>query len=398
MLVARKLSLSLSRVKPLAYLNSFSLLVPYSNSSAQNCRESIHPSIDFRYFSSAAEQNLPLSRDGNYDEGKSQSLHICPGCGVYMQAFNPKHPGFFIKPSKKDPTYRLYTHLEPVAQVPEFSNSIKKGFVIEPEKFNGSDLNGKPEKPVVCVRCHSLRHYGKVKDPTVENLLPDFDFNHTVGRKLGMTTGSRSVVVMVVDVTDFDGSLPRKIANLVSKTIDDNSSAWKSGKSANVPRVVLVATKIDLLPSSLSPTRLEHWIRQRAREGGVNKITSMHMVSAIKEWGLKNFVDDIIDLAGPRGNVWVVGAQNAGKSTLINSIGKHIGRRITHLTEAPVPGTTLGIIRVEGILSGQAKLFDTPGLLHPFQITTRLTREEQKLVHIGKDLKPRTYRIKVRTM
>ena len=52
-------------------------------------------------------------------------------------------------------------------------------------------------------------------------------------------------------------------------------------------------------------------------------------------------------------------------------------------------------IRVEGILPEQGKLFDTPGLLHPHQITTRSTREEQKLVHISKELRPRTYRIKV---
>ena len=84
--------------------------------------------------------------------------------------------------------------------------------------------------------------------------------------------------------------------------------------------------------------------------------------------------------------MWAIGAQNAGKSTLINSIRKHVGEgggKITHLTEAPVPGTTFG------------KLFDTPGLLHPHQITTRLTREEQKLVHISKELRLRTYKIKV---
>ncbi|XP_020973720.1 GTP-binding protein BRASSINAZOLE INSENSITIVE PALE GREEN 2, chloroplastic [Arachis ipaensis] len=200
---------------------------------------------------------------------------------------------------------------------------------------------------------------------------------------------------MVVDAVDFDGSFPRKVAKLLSKTIEDHSAAWKQGKSGNVPRVVLVVTKIDLLPSSLSPTTLEYWIRQRAREGGINKITSLHMVSSLRDWGLKNLVDDIVALAGPRGNVWAVGAQNAGKSTLINSIGKYVGGNITHLTEAPVPGTTLGILRVEGVLPRQAKLFDTPGLLHPHQITTRLTREEQKLVNMGKELKPRTYRVKV---
>lgn len=410
MLVAR--NLSPSRLKPLFYLSLLSEckihaqsnpLKPDSNTHLQSFTKSLpQPSNNlFRSFcsqpaDSASKQNLPFSREGNYDEGTSQSLHVCPGCGVYMQDSNPKHPGYFIKPSEKDLNYRLYNHLEPVAQEPEFSNSVKSGLVIEPEKLSSDViLIRKQEKPVVCARCHSLRHYGKVKDPTVENLLPDFDFDHTVGRKLASTTGTRSVVLMVVDAVDFDGSLPRKVAKLVSKTIEDNSSAWKQGKSGNVPRVVLVVTKIDLLPSSLSPTRLEHWIRQRAREGGINKITSLHMVSSLRDWGLKNLVDDIIELAGPRGNVWAVGAQNAGKSTLINSIGIHVEGKITHLTEAPVPGTTLGIVRVEGVLPRQAKLFDTPGLLHPFQITTRLTREEQKLVHMSKELKPRTYRIKV---
>ncbi|XP_020215304.1 GTP-binding protein BRASSINAZOLE INSENSITIVE PALE GREEN 2, chloroplastic [Cajanus cajan] len=414
MLVAR--NLSPSKLKPLFYLsllsecrsdyrsNIFSSLIPYSKSHLQNFpRFSPQPSFClFRFFSSqpadsATKQNLPLSREGNYDEVTSQSLHVCPGCGVYMQDSNPKHPGYFIKPSEKDLNYRLYTNLEPVAQEPEFSNSVKRGIVIEPEKLNDDDVNlvKKPGKPVVCARCHSLRHYGKVKDPTVENLLPDFDFDHTVGRKLASTSGTRSVVLMVVDAVDFDGSFPRKVAKLVSKTIEDHSAAWKQGKSGNVPRVVLVVTKIDLLPSSLSPTRLEHWIRQRAREGGINKVTSLHMVSALRDWGLKNLVDNVVDLVGPRGNVWAVGAQNAGKSTLINSIGKYAGGKITHLTEAPVPGTTLGIVRVEGVLPSQAKLFDTPGLLHPYQITTRLTREEQKLVHMGKELKPRTYRIMV---
>ncbi|KAK7264109.1 hypothetical protein RJT34_31713 [Clitoria ternatea] len=414
MLVARNFSPSklkplfclslLSECKNHAHPNIFSILIPCSKAYPQSFQGFLpqQQSISlFRSFSSqsadsASKQNLPLSREGNYDEGISQSLHVCPGCGVYMQDSNPKHPGYFIKPSEKELNYRLYTHLEPVAQEPEFSNSVKRGTVIEPEKLNENDANliRKPEKPVVCARGHSLRHYGKVKDPTVENLLPDFDFDHTVGRKLASITGTRSVVLMIVDAVDFDGSFPRKVAKLVSRTIEDHSSAWKQGKSGNVPRAVLVVTKIDLLPSSLSPTRFEHWIRQRAREGGINKITSLHMVSSLRDWGLKNLVDNIVELAGPRGNVWAVGAQNAGKSTLINSIGKYVGGKITHLTEAPVPGTTLGIVRVEGVLPSQAKLFDTPGLLHPHQITTRLMREEQKLVHISRELKPRTYRVK----
>ncbi|KAM2043907.1 hypothetical protein ACFX1T_008288 [Malus domestica] len=111
--------------------------------------------------------------------------------------------------------------------------------IIKPESLSSyTDLVGvKVEKPVVCARCHSLRHYGKVKDPTVENLLPDFDFDHTVGIKLALTSGTRSVVLMVVDAADFDGSFLKKVAKLVSDTIEEHSTTWKQGKSGNVPEI-----------------------------------------------------------------------------------------------------------------------------------------------------------------
>ncbi|CAI9106814.1 OLC1v1006042C1 [Oldenlandia corymbosa var. corymbosa] len=159
--------------------------------------------------------------------------------------------------------------------------------------------------------------------PSVENLLLDFDFDHTVGKRLMSIKGARSVVLMVVDALDSDGSFPRKVANLVSKTIDEYSRPWKEWKS--VPRIVLVVTKY---------------------------------------WAIKILVDDVVDLAGARG-------------------------------QASVPGTTLCILRVEGVVPGNAKLFWTPGLLHPHQILTRLIIEEQKLVYIKNELKPRTYRIYV---
>ena len=56
------------------------------------------------------------------------------------------------------------------------------GLVIQPKNGDesGFDSGQRLERPVVCARCHSLRHYGKVKDPIVENLRPDFDFDHTI--------------------------------------------------------------------------------------------------------------------------------------------------------------------------------------------------------------------------
>lgn len=413
MIVGVGRAFSLSKLKKLLRPLSFSThtyteAVCNSLSSAsptQNPAKTLNPLLFVRPFSSEYVKIQPfpvkpLSRDGNYDDSLSQGLVICPGCGVQMQDSDPKQPGFFVVPTPKTPNYKTRIHKNPVFDEAEISDSLKKGLLsetVEPQDVENVENPDQKltDKPLVCARCHSLRYYGKVKDPSVENLLPDFDFDHTVGRRLMSVSGARTVVLMLVDASDFDGSFPRKVAKSVSKTIDENSRSWKEGKSGNVPRIVLVVTKIDLLPSSLSPTRLEHWVRTRAREGGASKLTSVHLVSAVKNWGIKNLFDDVVGLAGSRGHVWAIGAQNAGKSTLINAIGKCIGGKVSHLTEAPVPGTTLGIVRVEGMLPGNVKLFDTPGLLHPHQITTRLTREEQKLVCISKELKPRTYRIKV---
>lgn len=390
MLAKAARELSSSKLKPL-----FALSLSSFKSSTWTSNRSKSPFLLLspRYSSSNVP---PLTRDGNYSEATSATVSVCPGCGVHLQNSNPKHPGFFIRPSiEKQNGVSDLRNLVPISQEPEFTNSIKHGLLVEP---NSSEINLKDDdetgRPLVCARCHSLRHYGRVKDPTVENLLPDFDFDHTVGRRLGSASGARTVVLMVVDASDFDGSFPKRVARLVSRTIDENNTAWKEGRSGNVPRVVVVVTKIDLLPSSLSPTRFEQWVRQRAREGGLSKITKLHFVSPVKNWGIKDMVEDVAAMAGKRGQVWAVGSQNAGKSTLINAVGKVFGGKVWHLTEAPVPGTTLGIVRVEGVLPFEAKLFDTPGLLNPHQITTRLTREEQKLVQISKELKPRTYRIK----
>ncbi|KAI3697002.1 hypothetical protein L6452_29692 [Arctium lappa] len=384
--------------KPVSNSNFTIITNPPKNSTLLNPTKTLETQIPhFRPFSSnhTLIPPLPLTRDGNYDESTSQTLRICPGCGIPMQDSDPKQPGFFITPSIKDSNYKLPIDKNPLAEETHIPDSLKKGFLVESDEDPKNPSPKSPERPIVCARCHSLRNYGKVRDQTVENLLPDFDFDHTIGRRLNQVSGTRTVVIVVVDAVDFDGSFPRRVAESISNTIDVHSRAWKEGKSGNLPRLVLVVTKIDLLPTSLSPTGFEHWVRTRAREGGANKLTKVHLVSAVKNWGLKDLADDMVSLAGPRGHVWVIGAQNAGKSTLINAMGKCIGGKMSVLTEAPVPGTTLGIVRVEGVLPGQAKLFDTPGLLHPHQITTRLNAEERKLVQISKELKPRTYRIKV---
>lgn len=250
------------------------------------------------------------------------------------------------------------------------------------------------EELTVCARCYSLRNYGQVKNQVAENLIPDFDFERLITTRLMKPTGNAdaTVVVMVVDCIDFDGSFPKRAANSLFKALERSKEGLKQSKK--LPKLVLVATKVDLLPSQVSPTRLDKWVRHRAKANGAPKLSGVYLVSARKDLGVRNLLGFIKELAGPRGNVWVIGAQNAGKSTLINAFAKKDGVKATKLTEAPVPGTTLGILRIGGVLSAKAKMYDTPGLLHPYLLSMRLNRDEQKMVEIRKELQPRSYRIK----
>lgn len=381
---------------------------------------------------------------------------ICPGCGVFMQDEDPDLPGYYQKRklSLTEPT----EDVEDVEDVEDdFYGIIDDDIVSEDENSDGKEVDdefdwdsdeweaklmeeegndleldgfapadvgygniteetvrraekkriSKSEKKrrareaqkereevTVCARCHSLRNYGQVKNQAAENLIPDFDFDRLIANRLMKSTSNlNNVVVMVVDCVDFDGSFPKRAAKSLFKALEGNKNDPKISKK--LPKLVLVATKVDLLPSQISPTRLDRWVRHRAKAAGAPKLTGVYLVSARKDVGVRNLLSFIKELAGPRGNVWVIGAQNAGKSTLINALAKKEGAKVKKLTEAPIPGTTLGILRIAGILSAKAKLFDTPGLLHPYLVSMRLNREEQKMVEIRKELQPRTYRVKV---
>lgn len=277
----------------------------------------------------------------------------------------------------------------------ETINKRKKKRVSKSEKKRmAREAEKEREEVTVCARCHSLRNYGQVKNQMAENLIPDFDFDRLIATRLMKPTGTAdaTVVVMVVDCVDFDGSFPKRAAKSLFKALEGSRVGAKV--SRKLPKLVLVATKVDLLPSQISPTRLDKWVRNRAKAGGAPKLSGVYLVSARKDLGVRNLLSFIKELAGPRGNVWVIGSQNAGKSTLINTFAKREGVKLTKLTEAAVPGTTLGILRIGGILSAKAKMYDTPGLLHPYLMSMRLNRDEQKMAEIRKELQPRTYRMK----
>jgi ribosome biogenesis GTPase A len=231
-----------------------------------------------------------------------------------------------------------------------------------------------------------------VKNDKAENLIPDFDFDQFILSRLMKRSAGTPIIVMVVDCSDFDGSFPKWAAKSLFKALEGRGNS----KLSETPSLVLVCTKVDLLPWEQMGVRLDKWVRGRAKAFGAPKLDAVFLVSVHKDLAVRNLLSHIKESAGPRSNVWVIGAQNAGKSTLINGFAKKQGVKITRLTEAAVPGTTLGILRIIGVLPAKAKMYDTPGLLHPYIMAMRLNNEERKMIEIRKELRPRTFRVKVR--
>ena len=134
------------------------------------------------------------------------------------------------------------------------------------------------------------------------------------------------------------------------------------GKDVGSRRPVIVAAnKLDLLPPSAHAQRLEHWVwrESRALYAHPRNIKGIHLVSSATGLGMPALLESLRAQSlgyaardGTPAEVVVVGATNAGKSTLMNAISSSLddadddGRdrsrgRGVRLTESATPGTTL---------------------------------------------------------
>lgn len=190
------------------------------------------------------------------------------------------------------------------------------------------------------------------------------------------------MLIALVDIFDFSGSVLPELDGIAG----DNP-------------VILAANKADLLPSKMGTMRVESWVRRELEYLGVKSLANVggavRLVSCKTGFGLAAMLEKAKKLAAERNcDIYVVGAANAGKSTLLNHIltpkefeegtdrvKKRAGnqnKRKDIVTTSPLPGTTLKFLQVD--VGDGINLFDTPGLLVPGTLTQLLTPEELKIV------------------
>lgn len=262
----------------------------------------------------------------------------------------------------------------------------------------GLDSDILSQKKPLCKRCHRLQNFGSVEQKLRPGWTDEPTLSQEQFRKLLLPLREKKAVILaLVDLFDFSGSVLPELDEIAG----DNP-------------VILAANKADLLPSEMGQQRAENWVRRELEYMNVQSIANIggavRLVSCKTGFGIPALMEKARKLADDMdADIYIVGAANAGKSTLVNYLledanpesnrSKFGGRKRAgnankwkgSVTTSPLPGTTLEFIKIE--IGKNLSLYDTPGLLVPGCLTERLTPEELKIVVPKKKVEPITFRI-----
>ena len=327
----------------------------------------------------------------------------CSGCGSDFQCRDEHRPGYL--PAEKFEVQTKLAKLEELqilkskAEAAEWTPEDEVEYLIQTSGGGSSELGAAAEfdvdamaekmgldlvelgrKKVICKRCHGLQNFGEVE----KGLRPGWTDEPTMSQQqfrdlLKPISEKPAVIIALVDLFDFSGSVLRELDGIAGEN-----------------PVILAANKVDLLPPKMGKQRAENWVRRELEYMGVKSLANVggavRLISCKTGAGVKGMLEKARELADEiDGDVYVVGAANAGKSTLVNCVlgrndDKPVGKiRAGNrnalkgaLTTSPLPGTTLKFIKID--IGDGKSMYDTPGLLVPGTFTQLLTPEELKIV------------------
>ena len=225
------------------------------------------------------------------------------------------------------------------------------GIELQNNNKNLPGYNDNLEKNI-CERCFKLSNYGEYQKVSLTN--DDY-------LKILNNINNNNLVIYVTDILDL---------NL------DNINKFN--------KVLLVITKRDTLPKSIKDEKIINYIKQR-----YPNILDITIISSIHNYNLDELYNKILKYNNKK-EIYVVGATNSGKSTLINKLIKNYSSNNTKITTSMYPSTTLDkiIIKLDDFT-----IIDTPGLITQNSIVNYLNKEDLKKIISKKEIKPKTCQI-----
>jgi len=228
-----------------------------------------------------------------------------------------------------------------------------------------SSLNKSEDDVVHCQRCFRLKNYNEI----IDTELTSDDFL----KILQGIADQDALVVNIIDVFDVTGTIVKGLM----RHIGGND-------------LIVAANKIDLLPRSVNPAKIKHWLNKEVRDMGMTPI-DIEVISSEKGHGIDCLMEMVNKHRRGR-DVYVVGCTNTGKSTFINRlIRQYAGVDQTLITTSHFPGTTLDIIEIP--LDGKSSIFDTPGIINAHQLVHYIEKSDFKAITPKKEIKPGVYQL-----
>lgn len=251
---------------------------------------------DYEFYAGGGEESgLIDSKHGTPDATVPPSIVPCNGCGANLHCASSSMPGY-----------------------------------IPSEIFKGRSQ--RELKTITCQRCHFLKHYNIALDVEV----PPSAYVETISR----IQDKFALAVIIVDLLDLPSSIwPGMQQVLGSKR-----------------PVFLVGNKVDLLPRDSNGylKHIKHCLKEQfIQHGGFDalNIKNVSLISAKTGYGIEELITQLHKIWQYKGDVYLLGCTNVGKSTLFNILlnsdycRPEASELVHKATTCAWPGTTLQMLK-----------------------------------------------------
>ncbi|ALC42229.1 CG10914 [Drosophila busckii] len=251
---------------------------------------------DYEFYKGACDEQGNIDANhGTADATIPPSLVPCNGCGAHLHCMSTSLPGY-----------------------------------IPSEIFKGRSRT--ELQSITCQRCHFLKHYNIALDVEV----PHSAYVETISR----IQDEYALAVIVVDLLDFPSSIWPGMRQILG---------------AKRP-VIIVGNKVDLLPRDCNSylTHVQHCLKQQfIQHGGFDALNIKHvsLISAKTGYGIEELITQLHKIWQYKGDVYLLGCTNVGKSSLFNILlnSDYCRPEATELvrkaTTCAWPGTTLQLLK-----------------------------------------------------
>lgn len=257
---------------------------------------------------SVLREDLWDSNYGSPDPSLPVSDVPCGGCGALLHCKNSSLPGYM--PSEK---FKL--------------------FLSKLWKLRGE----------ICQRCLYLKHFNVALNVTVD----PSDYPNIISN----IKDKNSLVILIIDLTDFPCSIWSNITDIIGDK-----------------PIFIVGNKVDLLPCK-DDKELNHvvnTIKQTLKYIGIDRggnIKHIGLISAKTGYGIEQLINKLHKIWDNKGDVYLVGCTNVGKSTLFNRLLESDYCKVRAIdliqraTISPWPGTTLNLLKFPILRTNHKRLY-----------------------------------------